>query len=55
MAFWNNLFHRKNSGVTVTPEYKLVTNYGNGFFGWNGKVYESDIIRSAIEVKATTI
>ncbi|MEN3781727.1 phage portal protein, partial [Lacticaseibacillus paracasei] len=42
-------------GVTVTPEYKLVTNYGNGFFGWNGKVYESDIIRSAIEVKATTI
>jgi HK97 family phage portal protein len=55
LAFWNNLFHRKNSGVTVTPEYKLVTNYGNGFFGWNGKVYESDIIRSAIEVKATTI
>ena len=55
MAFWNNLFHRKNSGVTVTPEYKLVTNYGNGFFGWNGKVYESDIIRSAIEVKATRI
>lgn len=55
MAFWNNIFRRSNRNVLVTPEYKLVTNYGNGFFGWNGKVYESDIIRSAIEVKATTI
>lgn len=55
MAFWSNLFHRKNQAVPVTSQYKLVTDMGNGFFGWNGKVYESDIVRSAIEVKATTI
>lgn len=54
MAFWNKWF-RKNAGVPVTPRYQLVTTFGNGFFGWNGRVYESDIVRSAISVKATTI
>ena len=32
----------------------LVTERGNGFFAWNGKAYQSDIVLSAIrqDVKA---
>lgn len=54
MAIWNRFF-RKNSGVPVSNQFKLVTNLGNNFYAWNGKIYESDIVRSAIEVKATTV
>lgn len=34
---------------------KMITEKGNGFFSWNGKLYESDIIRSCIRpyAKAT--
>lgn len=28
--------------------YKMITEQGNGFFAWNGKLYESDIVRSCI-------
>lgn len=55
MGLWNNLFHRKNQGVQVSPAYKLITNMNSNFYAWNGKVYESDIVRAAISVKATTI
>ncbi|MFT8459966.1 MAG: phage portal protein [Liquorilactobacillus ghanensis] len=49
-------FRKKNTaGKVVTNQYKLVTDYANGFFGWNGNLYESDLIRSAIQVKAQTI
>nr|WP_261809546.1 phage portal protein [Levilactobacillus humaensis] len=55
MGFWKNLFNREDHGVQVSPNYKMVTTLGNNFFSWNGKVYESDIVRSAIEVKANAI
>jgi HK97 family phage portal protein len=49
-------FKKKNTAEkVVTNQYKLVTDYANGFFGWNGKLYESDLIRSAVQVKAQTI
>jgi len=54
MAIWNRIFNRKNS-IPVSKEYKLLTDLGNNFYAWNGRVYESDIVRSAIEVKSTTI
>lgn len=28
--------------------YKMITEQGNGFFAWNGNLYESDIVRSCI-------
>lgn len=49
------LFSRKNKGVPVSTSYKLVTDYGSGFYSWNGNIYQSDIVRSAISVKATTV
>lgn len=48
-------FKKKNQAKVATSNYKLVTDYANGFFGWNGKLYESDLIRSTIQVKAQTI
>lgn len=48
-------FKKKNQATVATSNYKLVTDYANGFFGWNGKLYESDLIRSTIQVKAQTI
>lgn len=27
---------------------KMITEHGNGFYNWNGKLYESDVIRSCI-------
>lgn len=55
MGFWKNVFNRSDHGVTVSPAYKMVTTLGNNFYSWNGNVYESDIVRSAIEVKANAI
>lgn len=41
--------------MSVSSEYKLMTDYGSGFYTWNGNVYQSDIVRSAISIKATTV
>lgn len=44
----------KNNQKTVT-NYQMVTDYGNGFFAWNGNIYKSDIVRSAIRPKVRAI
>lgn len=49
------LFDRfKNKTVTVS-KYKLITDEGDGFYAWNGNLYQSDIIRAAIRPKARAI
>jgi HK97 family phage portal protein len=46
------LFKRfKNKDVWVT-KYQLVVDNGGGFYSWNGKLYHSDLVRSAIRQKA---
>lgn len=35
--------------------FKMITEQGNGFYYWNGKLYESDIIRSCIRPYAKAI
>lgn len=45
------LFDRfKNVGKTA--RYQMVTERGNGFYSWNGKLYQSDIVRSCIRPRA---
>ena len=44
----------KNRAVTVS-KYKLMTDEGNGFYAWNGNLYQSDIVRAAIRPKARAI
>ena len=47
------LFNRKSKNVaTPTTVYKMVTETGNGFFVWNGKIFDSDIVRSCIRPAA---
>lgn len=45
----------KNQAVKTTQRFKMITNQGNGFYAWNGKLYESDIIRACIRPKARAI
>lgn len=47
------LFDRfKNNRTVTVSTYKLITDEGSGFYAWNGKLYQSDIVRSAIRPKA---
>lgn len=44
----------RNRTVTVS-RYKLITDEGDGFYAWNGNLYQSDIVRSAIRPKSRAI
>ncbi len=44
----------RNKTVTVSS-YKMMTDEGNGFYAWDGNLYQSDIVRSAIRPKARAI
>lgn len=44
----------KNRTVTVS-KYQLITDEGDGFYSWNGNLYQSDIVRAAIRPKAQAI
>lgn len=46
---------KKQISENVQTKFKLVTETGNGFFCWNGKVYESDIVRACIRPKARAV
>src|SRR5699024_12344779 len=45
----------KRDGGKVVSRVELMTDHGDGFFSWNGKLYQSDIVRSAIRPKARAI
>ena len=47
MGFKNTIARFFNRSPTVV-RYELVTDRGNGFYSWNGKLYKSDIVRSCI-------
>ena len=34
---------------------QMVTTYGESFYSWNGKLYESDIVRSCLRPKVKAI
>lgn len=44
----------KNKSVTVS-QYKLITDEGDGYYAWNGNLYQSDIVRAAIRPKSRAI
>lgn len=48
---FKNLFVREKSAVSV----KLVTERGNGFYAWGGKLYQSDIVRACIRPKIKAV
>lgn len=48
------LFGKKSDEPTQT-KFKLVTERGNGIYTWDGKLYESDIVRSCIRPTAISV
>lgn len=48
MGFFRDLFARAFPG---TVRYQMVTERGNGFYAWNGKLYQSDIVRACMRPK----
>ena len=44
----------KNESVEQT-RFKMVTERGNGFYVWNGNVYQSDIVRACIRPKVKAV
>lgn len=48
------LFNRAKRPAESTM-YRMVTARGNGFFAWDGRVYYSDIVRSAMRPKVKAI
>lgn len=51
MGIFSRIFNRS---PTVT-RFQLMTENGNGFYDWNGKLYHSDIIRACIRPKVKAI
>lgn len=51
---WMDFLKPKNKAVTVS-KYQLITDQGGGFYAWNGNLYKSDIVRSAIRPKVQAI
>ncbi|MGA4519602.1 phage portal protein [Solibacillus silvestris] len=45
----------KGQAVTTTQSYKMIEDRGSGFYAWNGNIYRSDIVRSAIRPKVRAI
>lgn len=48
------LFSFRNKSSTIT-RYELITDKGNGYYSWNGRHYQSDIIRACIRPKAKAV
>lgn len=44
MGFMSRFLNRSPTSTRI----KMVTERGNGFYAWNGKLYQSDIVRSCI-------
>lgn len=51
------LFQRFKNAMFPNAGYKLelVTERGNGFYTWNGNIYQSDIVRSCVRPKTKAI
>lgn len=47
-----NKFLNKNPSVV---RFEMITDKGNGYYAWNGKLYQSDIIRSCIRPKSKAV
>lgn len=43
------------NNTTAQSAFKMITEQGNGFYAWNGKLYQSDMIRACIRPYAKSI
>ncbi|MEG3069446.1 MAG: phage portal protein [Candidatus Syntrophopropionicum ammoniitolerans] len=54
MGLFDRIKNLRNRAVTVS-KFRLVTDEGDGFYSWNGNLYQSDIVRAAIRPRAQAI
>lgn len=53
MSIFNFIRSPREKPEKVTSRVQLVTERGNGFYAWDGNVYQSDIVRSCVRPFAT--
>ena len=49
------MFNKFKTKPTVQSRIVMMTEHGNGFYSWNGKLFQSDIIRACIRPKTKAI
>ena len=49
------IFSRFFNKSAARTRYEMVTEKGNGFYAWDGKIYQSDIVRSCMRPKIKAI
>lgn len=54
MGLFERIFGKKEN-QSSTERIQLFTDGSDGFFNWNGKLYKSDVIRSAIRPEVTAV
>lgn len=50
-----NPFKKIQKAEATTANFKMIESVGNGFFAWDGNLYQSDIVRAAIRPKVRAI
>ncbi len=51
----DSLRNKEPTQQAQQTKFQLVTERGNGFYAWNGKIYQSDIVRAAIRPKVKPV
>lgn len=55
MGLFEKMFGKKVNSQPSTQRFELINDDRGGFYNWNGNLYKSDIIRSAIRPEVTAI
>lgn len=55
MGLFQKIFSNKNPTNNSNTRFEMITDYGNGFYAWDGKLYKSDIVRAAIRPKVQAV
>ena len=50
-----NIFKKIFKNVGQSARYKMIVETGNGLYAWNGKLYQSDIVRACIKPRAKAV
>jgi len=55
MGLFENIFGKKTTEIKADSYFKALTAYSPVFHSWNGALYESELVRSAIDARARHI
>lgn len=55
MGLFEKIFGKINNNIKASQYFKTLTAYQPTFYNWNGKLYESELVRSSIDARARHI